>query len=89
MSKAIIEFGHASPEDFFYWINERHQIFLNRAMGEPRPWTDDPILDQFKFTNAFRQLDHGTQWLINELVGAGDTDDSRLLFNIVTFRMYN
>lgn len=53
-----------APESlFWYWINERHNIYLRRAAGQPKPWTHDPILRNYKFTNAFRQLDRGTVWL--------------------------
>ncbi|PHR92007.1 MAG: hypothetical protein COA69_09585 [Robiginitomaculum sp.] len=106
MSKGDIEFGHAKVEDFFYWINERHSIYLKKAAGEPRPWTEDEILDTFKFTNAFRQLDHGTVWVTENIIwtfenraqfakGYGGSlqemgkEMSILLFNIVSFRMYN
>jgi hypothetical protein len=53
----------APVEDFWYWINERHSIWVLRNSGAPKPWTDDPILRDYKFTNAYRQLDRGTVWL--------------------------
>jgi len=53
-----------APESlFWYWISERHSIYLRRAAGLPKPWTDDPILQQYKFTNPFRENDRGTVWL--------------------------
>lgn len=48
---------------FWYWMNERHRIFLRRQNGAPKPWTDDPILRDYKFTNPFRENDRGTVWL--------------------------
>jgi hypothetical protein len=48
---------------FFYWINERHRIFLKREGGESPPFTEDPILQKYKFTNVFRELDRTTRWL--------------------------
>lgn len=55
---------HTAPESlFWYWINERHAIYLKRFHGDPKPWTEDWILRDFKFTNVFRQLDRGTVWL--------------------------
>ena len=35
-------------ERFCYWINERHAIYQKRAKGQPAPWTDDPILRDYK-----------------------------------------
>ena len=53
-----------APEElFWYWISERHSIFLKRQQGLPKPWTTDPILRDYKFTNPFRENDRGTVWL--------------------------
>jgi hypothetical protein len=54
---------HAEESLFWYWISERHSIFLRRQEGKPKPWTDDPILRDYKFTNPFRENDRGTVWL--------------------------
>lgn len=47
----------------FYWANERHWIHLKRYTGDPWPWTDDPILQKYKFTEVYRELDKVTTWL--------------------------
>lgn len=47
-------------EDFWKFINERHSIYLKRKSGESKPWSDDPIFQEWKFTNVFRELDRGT-----------------------------
>ena len=49
---------------FIYWIRERNQIYLRRRAGKPKPWTDDLILQSFKFCNVRRCLDTVSQWLI-------------------------
>jgi hypothetical protein len=55
---------HTAPVSLlWYWINERHSIYLRRSRGEPKPWTDDDIFKDYKFTNVFRELDRGTVWL--------------------------
>lgn len=76
---------------FFYWINERHAIYLKKAAGKPKPWTRDPILQRYKFTNVFRQLDRGTVWLTEHVLRphAEDGDQAGLLFNIVAYRLFN
>ncbi len=53
------------PEDFFwYWMNERHMIYVKRhKMRLPKPWTDDKILQSYKFTNVFRELDTVSLWM--------------------------
>lgn len=53
-----------APESLlWYWVSERHAIYLRRMAGQPKPWTDDPILQTYKFTNPFRENDRGTVWL--------------------------
>lgn len=59
--------GSSSRSDFYDWINERHSIWLRRSRGEPKPWTQDPIMQTYKFTNVFRQLDRGTI-VLNEAI---------------------
>ncbi|MGE3770455.1 MAG: nucleotide kinase domain-containing protein [Bdellovibrionales bacterium] len=45
------------------WIAERHRIFLKRAAGAAAPWSDDPIMQEYRFCNVFRELDKVTAWL--------------------------
>ena len=42
-------------ENFYEWINERHSIYQKRIRGDSPPWTEDPILREYKFTNPFRE----------------------------------
>jgi hypothetical protein len=53
--------------DFLAFVVERHRIWEQRQAGAPQPWTEDPILANFKFTNVFRILDPGTQFLVTDL----------------------
>lgn len=49
------------------FVSERHAIWERRQLGEPRPWTTDPTMARYRFTNVFRVLDRGTQWPLREL----------------------
>ncbi|MCY3888977.1 MAG: putative DNA base hypermodification protein, partial [bacterium] len=42
-----------------YWrlAAERQAIFFRRVSGEASPWTDDPVLGRYRFTNAYRASD--------------------------------
>jgi hypothetical protein len=76
-------------ERFFYWINERHRIYLSKAAGNPPPWTSDEILQKYKFTNAFRELDKTTVWMREHLTDPHFKEDpALLLFNCCVFRMF-
>lgn len=50
-------------ESFFGYARERYSIFLKKSAGAARPWTEDPILDYYKFCNVFREDDKTTIWL--------------------------
>ena len=54
-------------DDFLRFVVERHRIWEQRQAGAPQPWTDDPILASRKFTNVFRVLDPGTQFLLTDV----------------------
>jgi hypothetical protein len=81
----------SAPESvFWYFINERHKIYVKRTAGEPKPWTDDPVLRDYKFTNVFRQLDRGTVWLTENFVKPHWDDDPALIVaNVGWYRLFN
>lgn len=82
---------HPAPESlFWYWIAERHAIYLRRQAGLPKPWTTDPILQTYKFCNVFRELDKGTVWLRENFLEPNREAPFELLaFNICWYRMFN
>jgi 5-hmdU DNA kinase-like protein len=48
---------------FNAFVNERESIRMKKVAGEPRPWSDDPIFQQYKFCNVHREDDRTTQWI--------------------------
>jgi hypothetical protein len=44
-------------ERYFAFIKERNEIYLKKINGEPWPWTQDPILQTFRFTEVYRERD--------------------------------
>lgn len=76
-------------DKFFDYARERHQIYLNRAAGKPRTqWTKDPILQQYRFTNVFRELDATTDWF-RQKVRDPLRAKPEVLLATVLFRMLN
>lgn len=49
-------------KDMEYWIIERGRIRQRKALGQPKPWTQDPILQAYRFCNVRREYDKVTQW---------------------------
>jgi hypothetical protein len=45
-----------------YFILEREDIRKKKEANAPKPWTKDPILQQFKFCNVRREDDKVTRW---------------------------
>lgn len=79
--------------DFWYFINERHRIYLTKEISGKKPYTNDPIFQQWKFCNVFRRLDKQSKWLIDNVITPHchpEYDDPALmLFNIFAFRAFN
>jgi hypothetical protein len=50
-------------KDVAYWIYAREQIRLRKEAGKPQPWTDDTILQKYRFCNVNREHDRVTRWL--------------------------
>ena len=74
-----------------YWrfAAERQRIFFLRAKAEPPPWTDDPILQRYKFTNAYRASDRVSQYLIREVIYDAERDFTDTFFRIILFKIFN
>ena len=61
----IVSTKKLSPMDrLVYWIRERESIRLKKEAGEPKPWTDDEILQRYRFCNVKRMDDKVSQWLL-------------------------
>ena len=50
---------------FFDFCRERENIRLEREMGSPKPWTDDPIFQKGRFLNVFREDDRGSKAILH------------------------
>lgn len=52
-------------ERMLYFIQEREKVRLAKESGKPKPWTDDVILQSYRFCNIRRADDKVSRWLIN------------------------
>ncbi len=50
-------------DKFFKFARERYQVFLNKEAGLPKPWTQDEVLQSYRFCNVFREDDTTTKWI--------------------------
>jgi len=89
-------FAHLSPAEptevfdtYWRFAAERQMIFFRRLEGAPFPWTEDPILRQYKFTNAYRASDRVSQYLIKYVIYRGDQSPEEVFFRIILFKIFN
>lgn len=76
-------------ETYWSFAFERQDLFFKRVLGEPHPWTADPILSTFRFTNAYRAADRVSQYLIKNVIYVGDQSPTEVFFRIILFRLFN
>lgn len=76
-----------------YWrfAAERQAVFFRRTAGTPRPWTHDPVLANYKFTNAYRASDRTSQYLIRRVIYRDDLsrEPAEVFFRILIFKLFN
>jgi len=66
-------------------VEERHRIWFDRQNNEPQPWTADPVLANRKFTNMFRVLDPGSQFVFE----LDHKDPLNVIARLVFYRITN
>jgi len=50
-------------DTYLYWIEERERIrHKKEELKQEPPWSEDPILKEFKFCQVFREDDRTTRW---------------------------
>lgn len=73
------------PNQLKYFINERMEIWQKKTSGEKPPYTNDPILQKYRFCNIYRELDKQTIQIHTNLKNIKSDFDLWLL-NIAFYR---
>lgn len=74
----------------FHWISERYKIHLKKdVLKLKKPWTNDEILQNYKFTNVRREHDKETKWLIKNICSNSSLSLKNKILNIILFRLFN
>ena len=76
-------------DEFWYFAAERQKVFISRQTQAVPPWTSDPILGAFKFTNVYRASDRVSQFLIRNVIYRGDQRPAEVIFRILLFKLFN
>lgn len=85
--KDALQFSNSRLDQFWLFVAERQAIWYRRSVLERAPpWTQDPVLASNRFTNVYRILDPGTQYVVDEIL-AKDAPAAEVLFNVIIYRL--
>jgi 5-hmdU DNA kinase, helical domain len=74
---------------YWWFATERQRILFARIEKSPPPWTTDPILQKYRFTNAYRVSDRTSQYLVRHVIYGGPQDRENLFFRTILFKLFN
>ena len=67
----------------------RQQVFFSRIRNVPPPWTEDEIINTYKFCNTYRASDRVSQYLIKSVIYSGSQNEEEVVFRILLFKIFN
>lgn len=70
------------------FMQARYIIYRKRCEGIEKPWSKDPIFQQYRFCNIFRESDKVTTWIANNW-RQPNASDPDLWFAMVVARLIN
>lgn len=79
----------AQARPYFAFVREREAIRIKKEAGHKPPWTDDLVLQQFRFCNVWREDDRTTRWFAKHLRDPADSMGGHVLFATTAFRWFN
>lgn len=75
---------------FFETMYERQIIWKRRFIEKKeRPWTNNKIFQESKFTNVYRELDRNSQWQIKNILLDEGLSLKNLIWKLMVFRFFN
>jgi hypothetical protein len=81
----------AAFDAYWQFAAERLAIYYRRRRDPVGPWTTDPILRLYRFTNVFRATDRVSQYLIREVQYRPDRsqEPTEVFFRTLLFKIFN
>lgn len=77
-------------DNLFEFVYDRQLIWHNRfVLRMPKPWTDNPLLQQYRFTNVYRELDKTSVHFIDRICSRENIPPQEKLFNLIIGRVFN
>ena len=78
-------------EAYWRFAAERQALYFRRLSNPVGPWTSDPIISKYRFTNVYRASDRVSQFLIREVQYREDRSQNprELFFRTILFKLFN
>ena len=75
---------------YWHFACERQNIFYKKLNGEQQPWTNDKILQEYKFCNSYRINDRVSQYLLKNVIYNGKSYSKEdTIYRIILFKLFN
>lgn len=75
---------------FKRFVIDRYRVHKRKDVKKlPPPWTANPIIKEFKFTNVRREHDRQTRYLLEHIISDPDFDLEDKIVNCFMFRCWN
>lgn len=83
-------FNYENIDNLFWFIIKRYRIHVRKdILNRPYPWTNDPVLQKYKFTNVFREDDRVSRALIDQVSTNSELSLEEKILNTFFFRVWN
>jgi 5-hmdU DNA kinase-like protein len=79
----------AAFDTYWRFAAERQRMFMSRVHGSKPPWTSDPVLSAFRFTNPYRASDRVSQYLIGNVIYRGRQSIDEIFLRVLLFKIFN
>jgi len=77
-------------EHLLTWIEERYSVHVKKDVEEQSaPWTNNPIIGNYRFTNVRREHDKVTKWYIENIALSDKLSYHEKVLNTFLFRAWN
>lgn len=78
-------------DTYWHFAAERQAIYFRRLADPVGPWTNDPILNEYRFTNVYRIADRVSQYLVRNIQydPARSSAPTELFFRTILFKIFN
>jgi hypothetical protein len=76
-------------ETYWKFAALRQDAFFNRLDCSQGPWSQDEIINEYKFTNAYRASDRVSQYLIKNVIYSKYWSERDTIFRVLLFKFFN